>query len=126
MLNKFKEITGKAGLVIREYPMVLLMAFLGAVSMICFAHCDFNSHPNYFVFLKFSLVSCLGISLMFAIKMLSQRFGRASLLEIIGIVFLVFFYLLLPEKERDFTEKYAFLLIPTFILSHLLVSFSAF
>lgn len=126
MLNKFKEITGKAGLVIREYPMVLLMAFLGAVSMICFAHCDFNSHPNYFVFLKFSLVSCLGISLMFAIKMLSQRFGRASLLEIIGIVFLVFFYLLLPEKERDFTEKYAFLLIPTFILSHLLVSFSGF
>ena len=63
---------------------------------------------------------------MFAIKMLSQRFGRASLLEIIGIVFLVFFYLLLPEKERDFTEKYAFLLIPTFILSHLLVSFSGF
>ncbi len=126
MLNKFKEITGKAGLVIRQYPMVLLMSFLGAVSLMCFAHGNFNSHPNYFVFLKFSLVSCLGISLMFGIKMISERFGRAFLVEIIGIVFLIFFYFILPEKELDFTEKYAYLLIPTFILSHLLVSFGGF
>ena len=43
-----------------------------------------------------------------------------------GLVFLVFFYFLLPLKEKEFTEVYAFLLIPTFILSHLLVSFIAF
>ena len=91
MLNKFKEIFGKTDDVLRKYPMVLLMALLGA------------------------------ISLMFALKMLSQRIGRAILLEVFGVLFLIFFYFLLPEKKIDFTEKYAFLIIPTFILSHLLV-----
>lgn len=52
MLNKFKEITGKAGLVIRQYPMVLLMSFLGAVSLMCFAHGNYNSNPNFFCFYK--------------------------------------------------------------------------
>ncbi|MCB4235294.1 DUF4153 domain-containing protein [Kaistella anthropi] len=126
MLNKFKEITGKAGLVIRQYPMVLLMSFLGAVSLMCFAHGNFNSNPNFFVFIKFALVSCIGISLMFALKMLSQRIGKQILLEISGVLFLIFFYFLLPEEEKYFTERYAFLIVPTFILSHLLVSFIAF
>ena len=106
--------------------MMLLMAFLGAISLMCFAHGDFNSNKNYFTFIKFSLVSCLGISLMFALKMLSQRIGKSLLLEIAGVIFLVCFYFLLPENEKYFTEKYAFLIIPTVILSHLLVSFSAF
>ena len=92
----------------------------------CFAHGNFNSNPNFFVFIKFALVSCLGISLMFALKMLSQRIGKQILLEISGIFFLVFFYFLLPEEEKYFTERYAFLIVPTFILSHLLVSFIAF
>lgn len=126
MLKKFKQIFGKTDDVIREYPMVLLMAFLAAVSLICFAERNFDSVPGNFVFVKFTLVSCLGISLMFALKMLSQRTGKALIPELIGVVFLVFFYFLLPEKKEDFTEVYAFMLIPAFILSHLLVSFIPF
>lgn len=126
MFKKIKEVFGKTGDVIRQYPVVLLMAFLGAVAFMCFAEFNYNSNSNYFVFLKFGLVACLGISIMFALKMLSQRSGRQILFEILGVIFLVFFYFLLPEREQDFTEKYAFLLIPTFILSHLLVSFFPF
>lgn len=126
MLNKFKEIFGKTDDVLRKYPMVLLMALLGAISLICFAHRNFDSVETNFVFVKFTMVCCLGISLMFALKMLSQRIGREILLEVFGVLFLIFFYFLLPEKKIDFTEKYAFLIIPTFILSHLLVSFIAF
>lgn len=126
MLKKIGEIFGKTDDIVRRYPMVLLMSFLGAVSLMCFAHGNFNSNPNFFVFIKFALVSCLGISLMFALKMLSQRIGKQILLEISGIFFLVFFYFLLPEEEKYFTERYAFLIVPTFILSHLLVSFIAF
>ena len=126
MLKKIGEIFGKTDDIVRRYPMVLLMSFLGAVSLMCFAHGNFNSNPNFFVFIKFALVSCLGISLMFALKMLSQRIGKQILLEISGVLFLVFFYFLLPEEEKYFTERYAFLIVPTFILSHLLVSFIAF
>ena len=126
MLKKLGEIFGKTDEVVRGYPMVLLMSFLGAVSLMCYAHGNFNSNPNYFVFVKFALVSCLGISLMFALKILSQRIGKGILLEIAGVLFLIFFYFMLPAKEKYFTERYAFLIIPTFILSHLLVSFIAF
>ncbi|MCP2038550.1 DUF4153 domain-containing protein [Chryseobacterium sp. HSC-36S06] len=126
MLKKIRDISGKAGENIREYPMVLLMSFLGSVSLICYAHGDFNSNPNFFVFIKFALVSCLGISLMFALKMLSQRIGKQIVLEIAGVLFLVFFYFLLPQEKKYFTERFAFLIVPAFIVSHLLVSFIAF
>ncbi|MGZ5272682.1 MAG: DUF4153 domain-containing protein [Kaistella sp.] len=126
MLKKLSQIFGKTGGILREYPMVLLMSFLGAVSLMCFAHGNFNSHPNFFVFVKFALVACLGISLMFALKILSQRVGKRLILEIAGVIFLIFFYFLLPKDEKYFTDRYIFLILPTFILSHLLVSFIAF
>ena len=124
MLKKFKDTFGKASLIFREYPMVLLLAFFGALSFILTS--DRHPQSNDFIFLKLGLVSCLGISLLYSLKMLSQRIGKSILLEASGTAFLVLFYFLLPAQEKDFTEQYAFLLIPTFILSHLLVSFIAF
>ena len=124
MLKKFKDTFGKASLIFREYPMVLLLAIFGALSFILTS--DRHPQSNDFIFLKLGLVSCLGISLLYSLKMLSQRIGKSILLEASGTAFLVLFYFLLPAQEKDFTEQYAFLLIPTFILSHLLVSFIAF
>lgn len=79
-----------------------------------------------FICLKLGIVFSLGISLMFALKILSQRVKKGFLWEIIGLVFLVGFYFVLPKKEDDFNEVYAFLIVPSFILSHLLVAFVAF
>ena len=126
MIKKFKEIFGKTGAIIQEFPMVLIMALLAAISMMCYIKYDYQSREYEFFYLKLGLVASLGISLMFALKMLSQRIGKEILLQLLGIIFLLFFYFLLPIKEKQFTEVYAFLLIPTFILSHLLVSFVAF
>jgi hypothetical protein len=63
---------------------------------------------------------------MFGLKILSQRIGKQFLLELGGIIFLILLYFLLPKLDKDFTEVYAFLLVPTYILSHLFVSFAAF
>lgn len=126
MLSKFKDSYYKIGQAVGEFPMVLLMAFLGAVSLMCFAELNFDAQPENFFFVKFTLVSVLGISLMFALKMLAQRIGKTVFLEICGVLFLIAFYFILPQKEDDFTEKFVFLLIPTFVLSHLFVSFAAF
>lgn len=126
MLSKFKDSFSKTGQAVGEFPMVLLMALLAAVSLMCYAAKGFDSRSADYFFVRFSLVAVLGISLMFALKMLSQRIGKNTILEVGGVLFLLFFFLILPEKNEDFTEKYAFLLIPTFVLSHLLVSFSAF
>ena len=125
MQNKFQEIFGNAILVIQRYPLVFVMSLFSAVALIVVASNE-QQDDQEFLFVKLGLISCLGISLTFAFKMLSQRIGKSILLQIIPIIFLVLYYLLLPRREEDFTELYAFLLIPTFILSHLLVSFIAF
>ncbi len=125
MRKKFKEIFGKTDDVIRQYPLVLVMSLLAAISLICMTERNL-SQEDEFLFGKLSLVFILGISLTFALNILSQRIGKIFLLQLVGIIFLIFFYFLLPVEEKNFTEQYAFLLIPIFILSHLLVSFIAF
>ena len=125
MKTKFQEILDKAELLFSRYPIVLAMAFLATVGVLIISDSP-SSFSNNFEIKKFALVSSLGISLMFALKILSQRIGKEFLLQILGILFLIGFYFALPEKEKFFTEQYAFLVGPTFILSHLFVAFAAF
>ncbi|CAM2990234.1 DUF4153 domain-containing protein [Chryseobacterium flavum] len=125
MKIKLLEITGKAREVILRYPMVLLMALLGSAGAICLYETNY-SEPGFIAYSKFTMCSCLGISLMFALKMLSQRIGKSYILESAGIIFLVGFYFIFPDNNRDFTEVYQYIIIVTFLLSHLFVSFAAF
>lgn len=125
MKTKFKEIIQKAGEVLLRYPMVLVMALLASIGAVCMF--ENNRYQDiFFVFSKFTACCCIGISLMFAIKMLSQRIGKSLILEIAGTVFLIGFYYILPSKEKDFTEVYGYIIAITALLSHLLVSFVAF
>lgn len=126
MNQKINEIFGKASFAIQQFPLVLLMALSASISLMFIAEENFRTSEKVFTLTKLTLVSCLGISLMFGLKILSQRIGKQILLELGGILFLIGFYFLLPKLQKDFTEVYAFLLIPSFILSHLFVSFASF
>ncbi len=121
MKQKLREIWGKTDDIIVRYPLVLTMALIGALSVV--TAIDLEGPTNPFAIIRLIIVSLLGISVMFAIKMLSQRIGKGFLLEVIGVLFLAGYYFILPSTEKEFTEVYAYLLIPTYILSHLLVSF---
>ncbi|UWX62036.1 DUF4153 domain-containing protein [Chryseobacterium oranimense] len=125
MKTKFREIAGKAQEVLLRYPMVLLMGLLSSIGAICMLDSK-NNNELLFTHTKFTICCCLGISLMFALKILSQRIGKRLLLEVLGTAFLIGFYFVLPGKKRDFTEVYGFIVAITFLLSHLLVSFAAF
>jgi len=126
MNQKLNEIFGKAAFAIRQFPLVLLMALGASVCLMFIADENFRTSEKVFTLTKLALIFALGISLMFGLKMLSQRIGKQILLELGGILFLIGFYFLLPKLEKDFTEVYAFLIVPTFVLSHLFVSFAAF
>ncbi|WP_333853242.1 DUF4153 domain-containing protein [Epilithonimonas sp.] len=126
MIQKLNEIFGKALYAIRQYPLVLLMALSASICLMFIAEENFRTSEKVFTLTKLTLISCFGISLMFGLKILSQRIGKQFLLELGGILFLVLLYFLLPKLEKDFTEVYTFLLVPTYILSHLFVSFAAF
>lgn len=124
MKGKLREIYALADDTLFRYPLIIAMAVTAAASAA--TAIELGGSANSFRVTKLMLVSCLGISLLFSARMLSQRIGKGSLLEMAALVLLSGYYFILPEKEKDFTEMYAFILIPTFVLSHLLVSFTAF
>lgn len=124
MITKFKEIWGKTDDIILRYPMVLTAALIAAISAVVAIEIDHQD--NQFLVTKLAFAGCLGISLMFGTKMLSQRIGKGFLLEILGAAFLVWFYFYLPDSEKQFTEVNGFVIFALVILSHLFVSFSGF
>lgn len=124
MITKFKEIWGKTDDIILRYPMVLTTALIAAISAVVAIEIDHQD--NQFLVTKLAFAGCLGISLMFGIKMLSQRIGKGFLLEILGAAFLFWFYFYLPDSEKQFTEVNGFVIFALVILSHLFVSFSGF
>ncbi len=124
MKQKLIQIWGLAGDTLFRYPLIITMAVIAAVSAV--TAIEPGGPENSFWVTKLIITSCLGISLLFGAKMLAQRIGKGLVLETAVLVFLTGFYFFLPAKEKDFTEMYAFILIPTFILSHLLVSFIPF
>ena len=125
MQNKFSLILQKIKNLFLRYPLVLLMSLAMAATIIYAIETEVKKEAG-FICLKLGIVFSLGISLMFALKILSQRVKKGFLWEILGLFFLVGFYFILPKKEDDFNEVYAFLIVPSFILSHLLVAFVAF
>lgn len=125
MKTKFREIIGKAGNVAFLYPMVLVIALLTSVGAIYMAETNY-SDKLLFTYSKITMCCGLGISLLFALKMLSQRIGKAFLLEIFGVIFLIGFYFVFPDEKKEFIETYGYIIAITFLLSHLLVSFVPF
>lgn len=125
MKTKFREIIGKTGNVVFLYPMVLVIALLTSVGAIYMAETNY-SDKLLFTYSKITMCCGLGISLLFALKMLSQRIGKAFLLEILGVIFLIGFYFVFPDDKKEFIETYGYIIAITFLLSHLLVSFVPF
>ncbi|MGB6084946.1 DUF4153 domain-containing protein [Moheibacter sp.] len=123
MKNKFHEILLNAKEAIFRYPLVLLMSAIMSLAAIMLIE---DILDDSFFLIKIIIVSSIGISLMFALKIFSQRWKMNFFIEILGILYLIGFYFILPKDDDDFTEFYAYLLIPVYILSHLLVSFVAF
>lgn len=123
---KVLEIVQKTKKMIFCYPIVLLMSLIMTASAIYLVDVNYEKNEHEFLATKILLIAGLGISLMFAIKMLTQRIGNALLWNVLGLLFLVGFYFVLPTNKDDFTDMYVYLLAPVYILAHLLVAFIAF
>jgi len=123
---KAQEIILKARKVVFNYPLVLLMSLVMTVEVIRIVQDNSASEERSFFITKIIFVSALGISLMFGFKMWTQRSGNYYFKELFGLLFLIGFYFVFPEKKEDFTEMYIFILVPVFVLSHLFVAFAAY
>jgi hypothetical protein len=123
MNKKLNEIFQKAQQTVVRYPMVLLMSLIMALTVVYLIETNPNNIREFF-YIKTLFCTSLGISLFFGLKMLSQRIGKQLILTIAGLVFVVGYYFILPEKEEDFNEFYVFFIAPTYLLTHLLVAFA--
>ncbi len=125
MKEKLSALLSNLKNLVYNYPLVLLMSLTTALLIYTGIEMDYDKERNYLL-LKLGFTTALGISLQFALKMLSQRIKNGLLWQVAGLIFLVGFYFIFPNKQEDFNEVYAYILIPTYILSHLLVAFIAF
>lgn len=125
MSSKLYTILDKLKKLLVHYPLVLLFSFATVLVILYGIEMEPNKEQGYLL-LRLGLVFSLGISSQFAVKMLAQRHTKGYVGQVLGVLFLIGYYFIFPREEKDFTEVYAFILFPTFILSHLLVSYIAF
>lgn len=127
MKSKLKEILGRAIYILQNYAFILLMALLAATSFAIVIDNYEMKEESINIYTRFGIVSSLGISLMFSLNILAERIGKKIFLNLLGIIFLVIYYqFFLPHDNKDFGTVHAVLLVVSFILTHLLVSFIAF
>ena len=125
MNKKLEEIIHSAKTIFQKYPLVLLMSFV-MTFVVCYMIETENVKKENFFLVKLLLTSSLGISLFFGIKMLSERVGKEILLSLSGFLLLAVYYFVLPNNEKQFTDRYVFVVFPMYVLSHLFVAFIPF
>lgn len=123
MKTKLQQILGYTSEVIQNYYVILILALISAISFITTVDNTSIDIDQKFLISKIGIVSSLGISLFFALHMLSEKIGKKLYLMLFGIIFLIAYFFLLPEKEKDFKVPAGIMVFVSFILSHLLVSF---
>ncbi len=126
MAAKIKALLQKLVEIIRLYPFVLLSAITATVCMIISNDFTGNVRMATYPYTKITIVAALGISLFFGLRMLTQQTGKKYIFQIAGLLLLILLYFILPADYRDFTEVYAYLLIPLFLISHLFVAIAPF
>ncbi|MCJ8497765.1 DUF4153 domain-containing protein [Chryseobacterium salipaludis] len=127
MAAKIKALLQKLVEIIRLYPFVLLSAITATVCMIISNDFTGNVRMATYPYTKITIVAALGISLFFGLRMLTQQTGKKYIFQIAGLLLLlILLYFILPADYRDFTEVYAYLLIPAFLISHLFVAIAPF
>lgn len=122
MKNKFSLILSKVTALVLNYPLVLLMSLTTVIVIVYGIETNPNNVEEYLL-LRLGITFALGISSQFALKMLAQRIKNGLVWQLTGILFLIGFFFVFPSEEKNFSEVYGFIIVPTFILSHLLVAF---
>ena len=125
MKNKISLILSKVTALVLNYPLVLLMSLATVIVIVYGIETNPNNVEEYLL-LRLGITFALGISSQFALKMLAQRIKNGLVWQLTGILFLIGFFFVFPSEEKNFSEVYGFIIVPTFILSHLLVAFISF
>ena len=88
MKNRITLLFGKVKQLLFNYPFVLLMSLAFVLTVIYGIEYE-PKKESAFLLLKLGLTFSLGISLQFALKILSQRIKYGIVWQLLGFVFLI-------------------------------------
>ena len=125
----------------KKYPIVILSALINTCCFISLMYLGEYQYENFDSYEQIheikhkiktlGLVSGLGISLFFGIKMASERYGRIVIFHLLGFMLLGFvYYLFRPFQDDSYSsyeqDKSMYYVFIFYFLTHLLVSFIPF
>jgi hypothetical protein len=125
MNSKISTMIEKVKALFLNYPFVLIMSLAFVITVIYGIEFEPKKEDG-FLLIKLGLTFSLGISMQFALKILSQRVKKGIIWQLLGLLFLILYFFILPKEEKDFSEFHLFIILPSYVLSHLLVAFVAF
>lgn len=127
MKSKIKAMLERVKFVTQHYSFVLLMTILAATSFALLIDNPHIKEEHVNAYTRFGVVCLLGISFLYSLNILSERIGKKLLLNFLGLgILAVYFQFFLPHSNDEFGTVHAVLMVASFVLSHLLVSFIAF
>ena len=112
--------------IFKKYTSVLIASIVMAAAAITLVEYSAMTEKEEQLLFRILFTSALGISLLFAFNMMSQRFGKRLLFEMVGLLILLGFFFILPSDKEKLNVVYAFIIFGSFVLSHLFVSFAPF
>ena len=124
-LPSLNLIISKSSIALRRFPMVIASAAIAVIASIYLV--EFNNEiDNESTWLALILVSALGISFFFVLKLIGEKlkWDPKSIwgINILGIGILIGYYFLLPEDLNTAPEAFIYRYILYFLVSHLLVA----
>ena len=126
MKNKVSQIGSNILIIFQKYTSVLIASIVMAAAAITLVEYSAMTEKEEQLLFRILFTSALGISLLFAFNMMSQRFGKRLLFEMVGLLILLGFFFILPSDKEKLNVVYAFIIFGSFVLSHLFVSFAPF
>lgn len=126
MKNKVSQIGSNILIIFQKYTSVLIASTVMAAAAITLVEYSAMTEKEEQLLFRILFTSALGISLLFAFNMMSQRFGKRLLFEMVGLLILLGFFFILPSDKEKLNVVYAFIIFGSFVLSHLFVSFAPF
>jgi len=123
-MQKIAKLTQRLILIAQKYSMVLFSSLMMAICALILIEDEKISDNLELITIKIIIISGLGISLFFGLNMFGQRTGKRWISELIGLIFLLGFYFILPSHKDNWNITQVILILACFVLSHLLVSFA--
>jgi len=109
-----------------RFPLVLLVALIGTISAVLLTEGKAPTTPFESVLIRLLMTCALGLPMFMALAMIAEKQGRKLVLNGIGILFLILYFILLPAQPALAPTGFLVVFVALLAGFHLLVAIAPF